>query len=179
MKRHIALLRGVNVGGRTKVEMAKLRALAEELGLDAPRTFIASGNLLFGSDAGRDALETMLEAAIAERFGLETAVMVRTAEEWPSYLAANPFPEAAADEPNRLMLLISKRAPDPAAAAAIGERARDGERVAWAGGALWIHYPGGAGTSRLSPSLVDRLAGSPTTARNWNSAVKIGALLAG
>ena len=91
--------------------------------------------------------------------------------------ASNPFPEAAEAQPNRLMMMLSKAPPKPDAVAALPERARDGERIASAGGALWIHYPDGAGTSRLSPSLIDRLIGSPATARNWRTVLKIQEML--
>lgn len=176
MPKHIALLRGINVGG-TKLIMAELRLLALDLGWRDPETYIQSGNLLFGATADPSVLEAALEEGIYRRFGLTIAVIVRSAQEWPGYIVGNPFPEAAAAEPNRLMLLLSKKAPAQAAAAAIRERARDGEQVEAAAGALWIHYPAGAGTSKLSPSLIDRLAGSPTTARNWRTVVKIGEML--
>ena len=64
--RHVALLRGINVGGNRKLPMAELRALAEALELENPRTYVASGNLVFGSSLKREALETKLEGAIAE-----------------------------------------------------------------------------------------------------------------
>jgi uncharacterized protein (DUF1697 family) len=75
------------------------------------------------------------------------------------------------------MMMLSKAPPKDDAAAALQERARDGERVALAGGALWIHYPRGSGTSRLSPSLIDKVVGSPATARNWRTVLKIGEML--
>jgi len=91
-------------------------------------------------------------------------------------LAANPLPEVARDTPARLLIGVPKRAPVTEAAAALQARARDGEIVAAAGGALWFHYAGGVGTSKLTPALIDRLAGSPVTARNWNTAVKLSEL---
>ena len=171
----IALLRGINVGGKTSIPMADLRALAEGIGLSGVRTYIQSGNLLFDARQA-DGLEEKLEAAVGKRF-LPVPVIVRSAGEWASYAASNPFPDAAEAEASRLMMMLSKRPPQAEAASALQERARDGERVALAGGALWIHYPAGAGTSRLSPSLIDRLVGSPATARNWRTVVKIGDML--
>ena len=171
MTSFIALLRGINVGGRTSIPMADLRALAEEIGLSDVRTYIQSGNLMFEAEQP-DGLEERLEAAIGKMF-LPVPVIVRSAGEWAGYAASNPFPEAAEAEPNRLMMMLSKRPPEADAASALQERARDGERVAIAGGALWIHYPGGSGTSKLSPSLIDRAVGSPATARNWRTVLKI------
>ena len=175
MTSFIALLRGINVGGRTSIPMANLRALAEEIGLSDVRTYIQSGNLFFSADEA-DGLEERLEAAVAKAF-LPVPILVRSAEQWAGYAASNPFPDAAEAEPNRLMMMLSKRPPEADAAAVLQERAGHGERVAIAGGALWIHYPGGSGTSKLSPSLIDRLVGSPATGRNWRTVCKIGEML--
>ena len=118
----------------------------------------------------RRAIEAELEKAIAARFGLDVPVIVRTAAQWASYAAANPFPEAARDEPNRLQLLVSKRPPDEDAAEKLMERAQAGEAVkAAAGGALWFHFPEGVGTSKLTPAAIDKAVGSPSTGRNWRT----------
>ena len=174
---HVALLRGINVGGANKIAMTELRALAGELGWMQAETYIQSGNLVFDAEDERTRLETALEVGIQRRFGLNVPVLVRAAAEWTALVAANPFPEAAETEPNRLMLLLSKQPPPPEAAAALQERARNGERVATAGKALWIHYAGGAGTSKLAPALIDRLVGSPATARNWRTVLKLQEML--
>jgi uncharacterized protein (DUF1697 family) len=172
MTRMVALLRAVNVGGR-KLPMAELRALCAELGLDDVATYIQSGNVVFTAAGRPAAIEARLEAAIAERFGFAVPVIVRTAAQWAHYPAGNPFAQAAKDEPNRLMLLLSKQPPAPDAEAAIQARAIAGERVKRAGDALWFHYPEGAGTSKLTPSLIDRAVGSPATARNHNTVLKL------
>jgi uncharacterized protein (DUF1697 family) len=174
---HVALLRGINVGGGNKIGMTELRALAGELGWMGAETYIQSGNLVFEADGERTKLETALETGIQRRFGIDIPVLVRSAREWPGLVAANPFPEAAEAEPNRLMLLLSKQPPAAEAAAVLQERTRDGESVAIAGGALWIHYAAGAGTSKLVPVLIDRIVGSPATARNWRTVLKLREML--
>jgi uncharacterized protein (DUF1697 family) len=176
---HVALLRGINVGGGNTIKMAELRALADELGWKHAETYIQSGNLVFEAAGERGDLEASLETGIRRRFALDIPAIVRAADEWPALVAANPFPEEAAAEANRLMLLLSKQPPAPEAAAALQERAQDGERVATAGGALWIHYANGAGRSKLAPALIDRLVGSPATARNWRTVLKLGEMLGG
>lgn len=175
MESYVALLRGINVGARTSIAMAELRALASGIGLADVRTYIQSGNLFFRTQE-RKGLEEKLEAAVAQRF-VAVPVIVRSASEWIACAAHNPFPAAAGAEPDRLMMMLSKAAPNGDAADALMERARDGERIALAGGALWIHYPAGSGVSKLSPSLIDRLVGSPSTARNWRTVLKIGDML--
>ncbi|MET1112742.1 MAG: DUF1697 domain-containing protein [Allosphingosinicella sp.] len=172
MARLIALLRAVNVGGR-KLPMAGLRALCAELGWEDVATYIQSGNLVFRATGNTGGHEEKLEAALETRLGLDVPVIVRTSAQWAHLVAANPFPEVAEAEPNRLQLLVSKRPPDGEAAAKLMERARAGEVVEAAGGALWFHFPEGVGTSKLTPALIDKAAGSPSTSRNWRTVVKL------
>jgi uncharacterized protein (DUF1697 family) len=176
MGRMVALLRAVNVGGR-KLPMADLRPLCGALGWADVATYIQSGNVVFGSKRDSRELEQELERAIAEKFGFDVPVVVRTALEWAGYAPANPFPDPARDEPNWLMLLLSKRPPARNAEEAIQARAGGGERVARAGDAIWIHYPEGSGTSKLTPSLIDRAIGSPATSRNYRTVIKLQEML--
>jgi uncharacterized protein (DUF1697 family) len=74
----LALLRGINVGGKNKVEMGRLRSVFEHLGLDEVRTYINTGNVIFNAGTSTDsALEPRLEKAIAAEFGLDLKVLVR------------------------------------------------------------------------------------------------------
>jgi len=172
MGRQVALLRAVNVGGR-KLPMAELRALCGALGWRDVATYIQSGNLVFTASETREALEARLEEAIAGRFGMDVPAIVRTAAEWQRYAAANPFVDVAQDQPDRLMLLLAKKPPAAGAAAAIAAKAKAGEQVRQAGDALWIHYPEGAGKSKLTPSLIDRAVGSPATQRNFRTVLRL------
>ena len=175
--RFVALLRGINVGGRSKVPMAELREACDGLGWANVATYIQSGNVVFNSAKKAKALEAELEALLSEQFGVETAVIVRSAGQWPAFVRENPFPDVAEAEPNRLMLCLSKVKPQDSCGEALQARAKDGERVRLVRDALWVHYPGGAGTSKLSPSLFDRLVGSPVTARNWRTVQKLQEML--
>jgi uncharacterized protein (DUF1697 family) len=176
MAKLLALLRAVNVGGR-KLPMADLRALCAELGWTGVETYIQSGNLVFTAKGKAEAAETALEEAIRARFGLEVPAIVRSAAQWSALVEANPFEAAAEREPNRVQLLVSKRAVAPDAAERLAARARDGETVRAAGGALWFHFPGGIAGSKLTPALIDQAAGSPTTGRNWRTVVKLREML--
>lgn len=173
MGRMVALLRAVNVGGR-KLPMAELRTLCAKLGWTDVASYIQSGNLVFTGKGRPAALEAELEQAIRRSFGLDVPVIVRTAGQWSAYPAANPFPK---EPPNRVMLLLSKRPPAEGAAGAIEARATAGERVRRAGDALWFHYPQGAGTSKLTPALIDRAVGSAATARNYRTVMKLQEML--
>ena len=81
MTAYVALLRAVNVGGTGKLPMSELKRIAEELGLGSPRTFIASGNLVFTSDWSESKVQEELEKALADHMAKPVAVMVRTAAE--------------------------------------------------------------------------------------------------
>jgi uncharacterized protein (DUF1697 family) len=175
--RWIALLRGINVGGKSRVPMVELRELANQLGWRDVKTYIQSGNLLFRADGDAAAHEAALEAALQAHFGVAYPVIVRTAADWHGYVATNPFPAEAEQTPNYLMLALTKAPPLADAAEALQARGGHGEQVRIAGGALWIYFPNGSGTSKLSPSLMDRLAGSPLTTRNWRTVLAIQALL--
>ena len=176
MARFVALLRAVNVGAR-KLPMAELRGLCEGLGWREVRTYIQSGNVAFEADGNPAELESALERAVDGRFGYWSDVMARPAEAWAAILAANPFPDESQREPNRIQVGLAKRPINPDAPTTIAAKGAAGERVVLAGEALWFHYPAGIGTSKLSPALIDRAAGSPVTARNWRTMLSLGEML--
>ena len=176
MTSFIALLRGINVGGHKKIPMAELRALGEQIGFAQVQSYIQSGNLIFCATGKADAIETQLEQAIARRFGFAVEVLVRPASQWPALAKTNPFAEASQKEPNLVMMSLAKRPPRPEALAALRERAQNDERIELTGEVLWVHFAGGVAKSKLAPALIDRLVGSPVTARNWRTVQKLGEL---
>jgi len=178
MARLIALLRAVNVGGR-KLPMAELRALCGDLGWGDVATYIQSGNLIFRAPGKPRQLEARLEEAIKSRFGLDVPVLVRTSAQWADYIVSNPFPEAGREAPNRLQLLVSKHPPRADAAETLMERAEAGEEVKAAAGALWLHFPAGIARSKLTPAVIDKACGSPSTGRNWRTVVTLGEMAEG
>ena len=100
---HIALLRAVNVGGTGKLPMAELKAMASRIGFGNPRTYIASGNLVFESDLTPAEAGQRLEAALADYAGKPVGVIMRTCEEMQAVLDDNPFPDAPG---NRCVVLF-------------------------------------------------------------------------
>ncbi|MBB5205193.1 uncharacterized protein (DUF1697 family) [Inhella inkyongensis] len=154
---HIVFLRAVNVGGTGKLPMAELKALALELGFQNPRTYIASGNLLFESDLSAEAAGARLEARLAAYAGKPVGVLMRSPAELEALLAANPFSEGL---PNQVLVTLLSAPPVEAL------RAHGQQDEAWQlmGRELWVHYPSGVGRSMLRISGVE--AG---TARNLNT----------
>ena len=146
---YVALLRAVNVGGTSKLPMAELRSLAEDLGLAQPRTYIASGNLLFQSDLGADAVRERLEDALAKHMNKPVPVMIRTAEEVAAVADRNPFKDA----PGRRVLAIFLNEPPPKDCL---DQARglDGERLALGTREIYVDYCGALlGRSKLAIRL--------------------------
>lgn len=165
----LALLRGINVGGHKRLPMATLRALATELGWSDVATYIQSGNLLFRAAGDARRLERALEAAIAERLGFAAPVIVRPAKTWLGFADGGPFPDAEHQRPSRLHVGVAQRTFARNLASALAAAARNGERVAVRGQALWIDSPAGIARSKLTPAVLDRAAGSTVTLRNWKS----------
>lgn len=176
MGRMVALLRAVNVGGR-KLPMAELRVICHELGWRNVATYIQSGNIVFDADCAPAEAEAALEARIAGVYGYEAPTIVRTAEQWRAYAPACPFPDEAKDKPNYLLMIVAKQAPAAGAADAIQARATAGEIVRRAGDAIWIHFPNGSGTSKITPSIIDKAIGSPGTSRNHRTVVTLEEML--
>jgi uncharacterized protein (DUF1697 family) len=174
----IALLRAVNVGKR-KVPSADLKEVCAEIGLRDPQTYVASGNLLFDANEDAAAVNERLERALASRFGFPVDVILRTGEQWPAYLADNPFPEASGARPNLVHLSLSKRPPKADAAAVLTARAAHGEKVALVRDGLWTDFMTGVADSKLTPASYEKAIGSPSTARNWRTVQKLAELVQG
>lgn len=174
MNTYIALLRGVNVGGRKKVPMAALRSFAADLGLDDPRTLLQSGNLVFGSSAGGvSVLERTLEQEAANRLGLTTTFFVRPEAEWRAVVRANPFPDAARDDPGHLLVLFLRERPRREAVRALQAGIRGREVVRASGRQVYAVYPDGIGRSKLTNAVIERTLDGPCTGRNWNTVSKL------
>jgi uncharacterized protein (DUF1697 family) len=177
MTAYIALLRAVNVAGRNLVAMADLRALVEAQGFDDVQSLLQSGNLVFsGPRRAPAALERRLEEATASQLGVAADYFLRTAAEWQALVKANPFPEAAKQDPGHLVMLLLKQAPKPAAVKALEAAIRGPEKVAASGRQLYAIYPNGIGRSKLTTALIENKLATRCTGRNWNTVLKLAAL---
>lgn len=178
MPTHIALLRAVNLGSHNKISMGDLRALIEELGLRDPQTLLNSGNVVFSE--GRKScvqVEQLLERGIQKSLGMETEFFVRNAAEWSRIVDGNPFDREAKDDPGHLLLLALKSKPGGAAIAALKDAIKGRETFHVAGTHAYFVYPDGVGQSKLTVKLIERKLGTAATGRNWNTVLKIRALL--
>lgn len=161
MSDFVALLRGVNVGGANRLPMADLRALCDSLGWRDVRSYLASGNLVFSADAPAGELAAMLRRALAERAGLDVAVLVLPGEAVQGALSACPFAPVDDRQVHVCFLLEA-----PELDTAMLERLKAGdEALHVAGRRAWLYTPQGFGRSRLGARL-ERVLNAPLTARN-------------
>ncbi|MFI5313583.1 MAG: DUF1697 domain-containing protein [Candidatus Dormibacteria bacterium] len=167
MPRYVALLRGVNLGATNQVPMARLRTAVESLGHGDVKTYIQSGNVIFTS-AGKVA-PASLERLIGATFGIEIAVMLRTAAQLAKTLKANPFPEA---DPARLHIGFMAARPPAAAVATLDAQRFLPEQFAVSGTELYLHLPAGMGTTKL-PAYLGRALKVPTTIRTWRTVARL------
>jgi uncharacterized protein (DUF1697 family) len=165
---YVALLRGVNLLGFSTLKMADLKAIAEELGLQRARTFIASGNLLFASGDPEEQLRRTLAAKLKVHMAREVGVILRTADEMAGVVEANPFADAPG---NRLQVFFLNERPPPDLLHSVRNQASD-ERVAAGAREVFVAYgERGIGRSRLRIPAAE--AG---TARNMNTVARLAEL---
>ena len=164
----VAFLRGINVGGHHRVQMADLRALFVELGYPSVSTLLQSGNVLFRADGADLApIGVELERGFEARFGFAAPFVMRTVVEMTEVAARNPFPESVRD-PAKLHVLFLADAPGPEIVAGLDPAQSPPDEFVVDGRHVYVHYPAGAGRSKLRLDL-----GTVATARNWNTVTKV------
>jgi uncharacterized protein (DUF1697 family) len=181
---HVALLRGINVGGNNKLGMSELRRIVASLGHSDVATYIQSGNVVFtahGDGAGESALAAGIERSIAETLGLRPRVVVLSCDELARVVRDNPYPDAS----NARLLHAVFLARDPkdelvermaaAERQAAAKGSRDSARVV--GRTMYLHTPDGFGRSELA-ALLGRSGGpmapsTSATARNWATVTRL------
>lgn len=168
MKTWIALLRGINVGGRHRLPMKQLSSLLQGAGCRDVKTYIQSGNVVFRSpmsDASRLAIR--IRVAVSEGCGFEPGVLVLDRRELKKTMAANPFPEATANPKSLHLFFLTERPKSPGLESLNRIKAKS-ESFALKGKAFYLHTPEGFGTSKLA-GRVERDLGVEATARNWRT----------
>jgi len=166
----VALLRGVNVGGRTKLAMADLRAVAQDLGYDDVRTYIQSGNLVFSTtERSAGAVAKELAAALAKATSVQPEVVARTRAQMAKVVDGNPYLERGED-PAHLHVVFMTAAGSKVKLPDLGAFAP--EEAAAVGAQRYLFLPGGMGTSKLAAAL-GRQKGAVGTARSWRTVTKL------
>lgn len=169
MTKYVALLRAVNVGGTGKLPMAELKAMCESAGFSNPRTYIASGNVVFESKLAERAVKAKLEKCLASYAGKPVDVMVRTGSEMAAVLARNPFKSAAANR--TVAIFLDEAPPGDTLKSMTGQR---NEKIALGAREIYVYYGDGMGDSKLKIP-----AAKHGTARNMNTIAKLAEWAAG
>jgi uncharacterized protein (DUF1697 family) len=166
---YVALLHSIVLGAGRRVVMSDLRATAERIGFRAPRTLVATGNLVFDADHGSAAeVEKALEQAFAEDFGKPVDVIARTAEDWLALADGNPFRAASDAEAQNIVVRVMRAPLADDIPSTLQRRSNGSEQIRLVNGDLWIHFPGKPSESKLLSALTTKRLG-PGTFRNWNT----------
>ncbi|MER8866439.1 DUF1697 domain-containing protein [Mesorhizobium sp. M0751] len=178
MQTYVALLYSIVLGEGRRVVMSDLKAMAEGLGLNNPRTLVATGNLVFeAQETELAALEQRLEAAFAKTFGRHVDIIVRGADDWRKLAAGNPFPAESAKAADQVAVRVM-RAPVPAgAAAALEAYVGNDEKLRIVGGDIWIVFSRETPSSPLLAAVSHKRLGIGTS-RNWNTVRRLAEMVA-
>lgn len=166
----ISMLRGVNVGPHNRIKMEALRTVYESLGLEDPRTYLQSGNVIFRTkEKNSAALAKKIQDAIEKKFRCRPEVILRTPDELRKAVADTPFADRPDLEPGKILVTFLAAEPPREAQANLANLKGYPEELHLKSREMYIYFPNGAGKSKLPWSSVEKLLKVTGTARNWNS----------
>jgi uncharacterized protein (DUF1697 family) len=172
MARLVVLLRGINLGSRNRISMPKLREALEDAGYDNVRTYLQSGNVVLTSAASAKQVGRDCERLVADRFGLEIAVVARTRKELAEVVRRNPLARVAKD-PKRYQVSFLEKKPTSQIVRELEEVATGQEEVVSIGREIYAWHPAGVARSKLWARLAGNNLGVTATARNWTTVTKL------
>ena len=168
MKTYVALLRGINVGGKHSLPMKELVAILESFGCENVRTYIQSGNAVFQhKPADAKKLASKVPAAIDKKFRFAPQMQIMEAKQLEKIVKTNPFPEAV-DDPKSLHVWFLAEKPTKPNLAALDVLRSKSEQSELRGTTFYLYAPDGIGRSKLA-AAVERHLGVAATARNWRT----------
>ena len=169
METYLALLRGINVGGKNKLPMQDLRNLFAAAGCEDVRTYIQSGNVIFrATPSVSQGLPVQITSQIAERFGYRTPVLLRTAEQLRDVIVNNPFLQTGAPE-ETLHVVFLADLPSPRRVDDLDPRRSPPDAFVVRGQEIYLHLPRGMATTKLTNDYFDSKLATTSTARNWRT----------
>ena len=170
---NIALLRGINVGGKNRMPMKELAAMFVDAGCKDVRTYIQSGNVVFRTGStGEEDISSVISASILSRFGYRIPIITRTAREFLEIVQANPFVEAGA-EADKLHVMFLAELPDGAQVEALDPNRSPGDEFAVLGREIYLHCPNGVARTKLTNSYFDSRLSTTSTTRNWRTVLRL------
>jgi uncharacterized protein (DUF1697 family) len=172
-EKQVALLRGINVGGKNKLPMRDLIAMFVEAGCTDVKNFIQSGNVIFRAAPRLSArLPELITSQIAKQFGYRTPVLLRTVQQFRATIANNPFLGADADE-NALYVMFLADEPSSAGVASLDPQRSPPDVYQVLGREIFLNLLNGAAKTKLTNDYFDRKLATTSTARNWRTVNKL------
>jgi len=168
MTRYALLLRGVNVGTKNALPMSELRAMLEQLGCKDVQTYVQSGNVVLSSRAAPTRVARKVERTVADSFGLEIPVVVRTRDELADVVARDPLGDVASN-PKRYQVTFLDGKLSRDVVRKLEDAAAPSERFVVDGREVYAWTPDGVARSKLWALLAGRSLGVTATARNWTT----------
>ncbi|HYX77644.1 MAG TPA: DUF1697 domain-containing protein [Gaiellaceae bacterium] len=168
MARYAVLLRGINIGPRNRIAMPALREALRDAGFEEVATYVQSGNVVLTSSAKAETVGRKVEAVISDAFGLEIAVVVRTASDLKRIRQANPLGKVATNPKRYQVTFLDKKLP-AAKVRELEELCTDGEQVVARGREVYAWTPDGIARSKLWAKLAGNSLGVTATSRNWTT----------
>ena len=176
---YLALLRGINVGGKNKLPMKDLSAMFVESGCENVRTYIQSGNVIFDAAPGVvTRLPELIAQQIADRFGYRTPVVMRTKDQLRDVVVNNPFLEVGAAEDTLHVLFLADR-PNPDRIEGLDPDRSPPDAFVVRGQEVYLRLPHGVGRTKLTNDYFDSKLATTSTGRNWRTATTLLQLMEG
>ncbi len=173
----IALLRGINVGGRNVMPMAKLKQSLESISCSRVQTYIQSGNVVFNSRIKNNkTLHKKVIDQIDHDFGFRPNLILLPEQQLRDAISNNPFPSAIS-QPKTLHFFFLDAEPSSDCLKSIGKLAVDSEQFELIGRVFYLHAPEGFGKSKLASSVERKLCVA-ATARNYATVEKLASMIA-
>lgn len=166
----VALLRGVNVGGKNKIAMSALKEIVADCGYEGARTYVQSGNVVFLASVTPETAAKRLKAAIADALSITPDVIVRSRDELADVVAHNPYADRSAD-PTHVHVGFMPGSTKASLDGFDADRYAPEEARA-IGRELFLYCPHGLGRSKLAEDL-GRRKGPAGTMRNWRTVTKL------
>jgi uncharacterized protein (DUF1697 family) len=176
MTRYALLLRGVNVGTKNSLPMVELRAMLAKLGCTDVRTYVQSGNAVFGTRIGAAALTKAIEHALERYMGRPIVTTLRTLEHMKAVIDGNPFTKVATN-PAYLCVTFLSNTPTKLEVAPLQAQDWKPELFKVAGKEIYTWHPNGQGRSPLAAALGKLPLRGAVTTRNWNTVLKLREML--
>lgn len=171
--KHIALLRAINVSGRNKLPMKDLAAMFVAAGCRDVATYIQSGNVVFTAPATvLKKLPQIISKRIADDFGHKVPVVIRSHDQIAAVIRDNPFLEAGEPEKSLHVVFLADL-PSAESIAKLDPQRSPPDRFTVVGQHIYLHLPSGAGQSKLTNAWMDSKLSTISTARNWNTVLKL------